>query len=59
MAFGFHFLSVGSFPVFQIHDYQRFVQFHMRDDHPVVMSQAFDALQAIVEVRITNHLTNR
>ena len=47
MAFGFHHLSVGFFPVFQIHDHQRFVEFHMRDDHPVIMRQALEALQAI------------
>jgi hypothetical protein len=47
LAFGFGRLSVGSFPVFQIYDHQRFVQFHMRDDHPVIMRQALDALQAI------------
>jgi len=47
MAFGFHFLSVSSFPVFQIHDHQRFVQFHIRDDHSLIMSEAFDAFQAI------------
>jgi len=50
MTFGFHYLSVASFPVFQIHDQHRVVQFHMRDDHAVVMDQALDALQAIHSV---------
>ncbi|HET6892512.1 MAG TPA: hypothetical protein VFH31_15520 [Pyrinomonadaceae bacterium] len=50
-AFSFHQLSVASFPVFQIRDNQQVVEFHMRDDHVVLMQQAFDALQAIHLVR--------
>jgi hypothetical protein len=50
MAFGFHYISVGSFPVFAIHDHQRVEQFHMRDDHPIIMGQALDALQAVHRV---------
>lgn len=47
MSFGFHHLGVASFPIFQIHDQTRVVDFHMRDDHALVMIQAFDALQSI------------
>lgn len=50
-AFGFHQLSVDSFPVFQIHNHQTVVDFHMRDDHPIVMLEAFTALQAIHPAR--------
>lgn len=47
MSFNFHLMMEVSFPVFQIHDSNRVVTFHMNSDHEVVMKEAFAALQSI------------
>jgi hypothetical protein len=47
MSFTFHFMSIASFPVFQILNSNKVVTFHMSDDHRTVMDEAFEALQAI------------
>ena len=49
-SFGFAQIWINSFPVFQIPDSNRHIQFHMRDDHPVVMDEAFRVLQSITNV---------
>lgn len=50
MSFGFHHLSINSFPVFQISNKGQIIELHMRDDHPIVMKQALSVLQAIHSV---------
>ncbi len=37
MAFNFYQYDNGSFPIFQIHDQEHHIEFHMRDDHAVLM----------------------
>lgn len=49
-AFGFGRISIDYFLVFQITDHQGSVQFHMRNDHPIIMQQTFEVLQAIFPV---------
>ncbi|MBA3756793.1 MAG: hypothetical protein H0X02_11430 [Nitrosomonas sp.] len=47
MSFGFYQISINSFPVFQISNKKKIIQFHMRDDHPIIMQQSLSVLQAI------------
>lgn len=49
MALGFgQMFDATYFPMFQIHDHRGiYVYFHMRDDHPIIMQQAFELLQKI------------
>lgn len=47
MSFGFHRLTLHEFPIYQIYDKEKYVHFHVRDDHPVVMCEAMSLLLAI------------
>lgn len=44
MAFGFHLLTQGGFPIYQILSDKRHLNFDMRQDHIVVMQEAIQAL---------------
>ena len=49
MTFGFYHLSTGSFPVFQMYDQSKgqHVNFHMCNDHPMIMEEAMHLFQTI------------
>jgi hypothetical protein len=47
MAFNFYQLNNGSFPIFQIDDQGHHINFHMRDDHTVLMDEAMALLQSL------------
>lgn len=51
MAFNFYQLNDGSsFPIFQIQQSGQTINFHMRDDHVVVMKEAMALLEALIPV---------
>ena len=47
MAFNFGQLNNGSFPIFQIYDQGHHINFHMREDHTVLMDEAMALLQSL------------
>jgi hypothetical protein len=49
-SFGFHLICQNFFPVFQIFHNEKFIQLHMRDDHPIIMQEALTLLQEIHSV---------
>jgi hypothetical protein len=50
MAFNFYQLNDGSFPIFQIQQAGQIVNFHMRDDHVVVMKEAMALLETLTAI---------
>jgi len=50
MAFNFYQLNNGAFPIFQIYDQGHHINFHMRDDHAVLMDEAMALLQSLYAV---------
>ncbi|MFA7301933.1 MAG: hypothetical protein WC069_06505 [Candidatus Shapirobacteria bacterium] len=50
MAFNFYQLNNGAFPIFQIYDQGHHINFHMRDDHAVLMDEAMAMLQSLYAV---------
>lgn len=50
MAFGFFRLTINQYPVYQLFDDGRPVNFNMRDDHPQVMNETMNVFQAIFPV---------
>jgi|GEM_PF-3186787 len=52
MAFNFYQLNDGSFPIFQIYDHGHHINFHMRDDHVVLMNEAMALLQSLHEIPV-------
>lgn len=50
MAFNFYQLNDGSFPIFQIQQSGQAINFHMRDDHVVVMKEAMALLETLTPI---------
>ena len=52
MAFNFYQLNNGSFPIFQIYDQGHHINFHMRDDHTVLMADAMVLFQSLHSIPV-------
>ncbi len=47
MAFGFYRLAINQYPVYQLYDKGKHINFHVRDDHVIVMNEAIRVFRAL------------